>query len=96
MRNESTPRILSQDDTGVIREYRGRGIATALKLKISEYALKNGYSTIKTRNDSTNAPMLAVNTKLGFQRKVGWIMMEKTLPPDRMENETRASKPGHN
>lgn len=82
MSNETNPRVLSQDDTGVIREYRGRGIATALKLKISEFALKNGYSTIKTMNDSTNAAMLAVNIKLGFKRKVGWIMMEKTLQSD--------------
>lgn len=79
MRNETTPQILAQDDTGVIREYRGRGIATALKLKINQYALKNGYSTIKTWNDSTNKAMLAVNIKLGFKRKVGWIMMEKNL-----------------
>lgn len=82
MRNETTPKILAQDDTGVVREYRGRGIATALKLKISEYALNNHYTTIKTWNDSTNAAMLAVNTKLGFKRKVGWIMMEKNLRPD--------------
>ena len=82
MRNETTPKILAQDDTGVIREYRGRGIATALKLKINEYAMKNGYSSIKTWNDSTNAAMLAVNIKLGFKRKVGWIMMEKKLGPD--------------
>ena len=82
LRNETTPQVLSQDDTGVIREYRGRGIAIALKLKITEYAQNHGYSTIKTWNDSTNAPMLAVNTKLGFKRQVGLIMMEKTLTPE--------------
>ena len=79
LRNETQPQLLNQDDTGVIREYRSRGIATALKLKITEYALANHYTTIKTWNDSSNAPMLAVNTKLGFKRKVGWIMMEKIL-----------------
>jgi RimJ/RimL family protein N-acetyltransferase len=78
-RIDTEPGVLHQDDTGVRREYRGRGIATALKLKVIEFGKKNGYRTIKTWNDSSNAPMLAVNTKLGFKRQVGWIMMEKIL-----------------
>ncbi|HZF21154.1 MAG TPA: GNAT family N-acetyltransferase [Dongiaceae bacterium] len=78
-RVDNEPRILNQDDTGVIREYRGRGIATALKLKVIEFGKKNGYQTIKTWNDSVNASMLAINNKLGFRRKVGWILMEKVL-----------------
>lgn len=79
LRNEKAPRTLSQGDTGVRREFRSRGIATALKLKVIEFAKSSGYETIETWNDSTNAAMLAVNTKLGFKRKVGWILMEKIL-----------------
>ena len=79
LRNERAPRTLSQGDTGVRREFRGRGIATALKLRVIEFAKSNGYETIETWNDSTNAAMLAVNTKLGFERRVGWILMEKIL-----------------
>ncbi|HYU87363.1 MAG TPA: GNAT family N-acetyltransferase, partial [Candidatus Bathyarchaeia archaeon] len=78
-RIDSEPGVLNQDDTGVIREYRGRGIATALKLKVINFGKKNGYRTIKTWNDSVNASMLAINNKLGFRRKVGWILMEKIL-----------------
>ncbi|HVH14319.1 MAG TPA: GNAT family N-acetyltransferase [Candidatus Angelobacter sp.] len=78
-RIDSEPGILNQDDTGVIREYRGRGIATALKVKIIDFGKKNGYHVIKTWNDSVNAAMLTVNIKLGFKRQVGWIMMEKIL-----------------
>lgn len=79
-RIDKEPKALSQAMTGVLREYRGRGIAMALKLKVIQYALQNNYDKIKTWNDSENAPMLAVNTKLGFKREVGWITMEKNLP----------------
>ncbi|HZY47103.1 MAG TPA: GNAT family N-acetyltransferase [Candidatus Bathyarchaeia archaeon] len=81
-KNEKEPRVLTQDDTGVRREYRGRGIATALKLKVIEFAQRNWYEMIKTWNDSTNPAMLAVNTKLGFKRHVGWIRLQKTFRLD--------------
>jgi mycothiol synthase len=79
LRNEKMPLTLSQDDTGVKREYRGRGIATALKIRVIEFARESGYESIETWNDSTNAAMLAVNIKLGFKKHVGWILLEKAL-----------------
>jgi GNAT superfamily N-acetyltransferase len=81
-RNEKQPQKLSQQDTGVRGDYRGRGIAVAMKSKIIEFAQKHGYDTIETWNSSTNTAMLAINTKLGFKRKTGWIRMEKILNPD--------------
>jgi GNAT superfamily N-acetyltransferase len=81
-RIDTEPGVLQQDDTGVIREYRGRGIATALKLKITQFGQNNGFRMIKTWNDSVNAAMLAVNVKLGFKRQVGWILMEKIIRPE--------------
>jgi GNAT superfamily N-acetyltransferase len=83
-RIDTEPGLLNQDDTGVRRECRGRGIATALKLKVIEFGKKNGYRTLRTWNDSSNGPMLAVNTKLGFKRQVGWVMMEKILRSESM------------
>jgi predicted GNAT superfamily acetyltransferase len=65
--------------TGVRREYRGRGIAMTLKLGVIDFARRNGYNMIKTWNHSDNAPMLAVNARLGFKREVGWLSMEKNL-----------------
>ncbi|HEV2121011.1 MAG TPA: GNAT family N-acetyltransferase [Candidatus Bathyarchaeia archaeon] len=78
-RIEKEPRALAQGNTGVRREYRGRGIAVALKLKMIDYARRNGYVKVKTWNASENASMLAVNMKLGFKRQVGWITLEKDL-----------------
>jgi GNAT superfamily N-acetyltransferase len=78
-RIDKEPRSLIQGNTGVRREYRGRGIAVALKLRVIDFARRSGYEKVKTWNASDNAPMLAVNTKLGFKREVGWITLEKNL-----------------
>ncbi|HWY28153.1 MAG TPA: GNAT family N-acetyltransferase, partial [Candidatus Sulfotelmatobacter sp.] len=78
-RLEQEPRGLVQGNTGVRREYRGRGIAVSLKMKVIDFAKRNSYEKVKTWNASNNAPMLAVNTKLGFKRGVGWITLEKEL-----------------
>jgi len=67
--------------TGVRRAYRGRGIATALKLLAIEFARKNGAKVITTDNDSENAPMLAVNRKLGYQPQPGRWILRKELQP---------------
>ena len=78
-RIDREPKGLGQGNTGVRREYRGKGIAITLKLKVVEYAKLNGYTRLKTWNDSINAPMLAVNNKLGFKRETGWLTLEKNL-----------------
>ncbi len=78
-RSEVEPRGLYQGNTGVVREYRGQGIAVSLKLRVLEFAKKGGYELVKTWNDSTNAAMLGINKMLGFKRQVGWIIFEKNL-----------------
>jgi len=57
--------------TGVLRPYRGRKIALALKLKAIRYARQHGARTLRANNDSLNAPMLAINRKLGYCSQPG-------------------------
>jgi mycothiol synthase len=79
----------SQDDatcldhliTGVDRDYRGRGVAMALKLRSIEYALASGYDRISTYVESNNPSMLEINRKLGFVRGDALVIFEKRLAP---------------
>lgn len=57
--------------TGVARAYRGRKIAQALKVMAGRYARQHGMRTITTDNDSDNAPILAINRKMGYQPQPG-------------------------
>ena len=57
-----------QELTGVVKGFRRRGIATRLKRIGLGWAISNGYESVRTRNDSTNAGMIAVNRRLGFRR----------------------------
>jgi GNAT superfamily N-acetyltransferase len=63
--------------TGVMPPYRGRKIALALKLLAIRYARQHGAVYIRTHNDSLNAPMLAINRKLGYQPLPGKYLMKK-------------------
>lgn len=65
--------------TGVDRAYRGRKIALALKLLTIRYAKEKGASSIVTDNDSQNAPMLAINRKLGYQPRPGIFRLVNQL-----------------
>jgi len=62
--------------TGTLRAYRGRGLARAVKLASIEWLAANGITQLVTTNDETNAPMLAVNRKLGYRpagRRVDYL-----------------------
>ena len=65
--------------TGVERAYRGHHIALALKLLGIRYAKTRGALTIRTNNDSQNAPMLAVNRKLGYRPEPGVYRLIRKL-----------------
>lgn len=65
--------------TGVIRAYRGRKIATALKLLGVRWAKARGVDSISTANDSLNSPILAINQKMGFRPEPGRYQMVGTI-----------------
>ena len=65
--------------TGVLPAYRGRKIAQALKLIAIRYAKARGANYIRTDNDSENAPMLAINRKLGYKSQTGVYLLYKQL-----------------
>lgn len=69
---------LYQGLTGVRRAYRGRHIATALKVRTVEYARDRGVREIRTWNEIHNAPILTINEKFGFVRQPAWITFVKT------------------
>ena len=56
----------TNNGTGTLREYRGRGLATLAKQASLACAAGLGITAVYTGNDVTNAPMQAINRKLGY------------------------------
>ena len=67
------------DMTAVLREQRGRGIARALKAATIAWAIEHGLTTLETGNDEANAPMRALNARLGYQPQPDEITMRGPL-----------------
>ena len=57
----------ANDMTGTLREHRGRGLARLAKMSSLLWAAEHGVTEVVTENDETNAPMLALNTSLGYR-----------------------------
>jgi RimJ/RimL family protein N-acetyltransferase len=61
------------------REYRGRGIARAVKLQSLAQAAERGVPFVYTDNDSENAPMLHINEQLGYRPRPGFVSLLKRV-----------------
>lgn len=61
-----TSGIAFHDMTAVVRAWRGRGLATALKLRTIAWAIDHGLTALETGNDEDNGAMQAVNARLGY------------------------------
>jgi GNAT superfamily N-acetyltransferase len=53
--------------TGVIRAFRGQGLGLLMKQHSLALAAAAGITKVVTQNDRANAPMLAINAKLGYE-----------------------------
>ncbi|HLV80383.1 MAG TPA: GNAT family N-acetyltransferase [Chthonomonadaceae bacterium] len=73
---ETHPGIMVNMHTGVLREYRGRHIALALKLLALDFCRRRNAHTIRTNNDSQNVPMRRINARLGYLPEPGWFRVE--------------------
>lgn len=74
----ATPGKFTNAITGVLRQYRRRGIATALKLRLIAYARQVGAREIVT-GCAEGSPMADLNRALGFVLRPAWLHFEHTL-----------------
>jgi mycothiol synthase len=65
--------------TGTARAYRGRGIATALKVEALSRAKAKGLRAMLTTNDEPNKAMRSINALLGYQALPAHVQLEKKL-----------------
>ena len=66
--------------TGTTREYRRRGLATAMKVDALSRAKAKGLRAMLTTNDEPNVAMRGINAKLGYQMLPAHVQLEKTFP----------------
>jgi len=65
--------------TGVGRDYRGRGLATAIKVEALSRAKSKGLRALLTTNDEPNKAMRQINAKLGYQTLPAYVQLAKPL-----------------
>jgi GNAT superfamily N-acetyltransferase len=79
LRRAADPHLAEHGLTSVAAGYRNRGIATALKRAQIAWASREGYRELMTSTQDGNAPMRAVNDKLGYEPRPAWIRVEGPL-----------------
>jgi GNAT superfamily N-acetyltransferase len=67
------PHVAMHDITGVRRDWRGRGIAGALKAAEIAWAKENGYERLETDNEERNEPIRRLNERYGYVLTPGTI-----------------------
>ena len=65
--------------TGMLRAERGKGIATALKLRALRALRAKGVTLYGTTNDEANAPMRGINKRLGYEPDPPSVQVRKSL-----------------
>lgn len=67
------------DMTGVLRAYRGRGIAAALKRTQIAWAKETGYERLQTANEVRNEPIRRLNARQGYKLEPGLVILLDSL-----------------
>ena len=65
--------------TGIRRDCRGRGIATALKSAAIAAAREAGVPVLRAQNDLANAAMRRVNEKLGYRPRLEFVYLARPV-----------------
>ena len=79
VRRAADPLLAEHGFTGVAASHRGRGIATLLKRSQIAWASRNGFRELMTATQWGNAPMRAINDRLGYEPRPAWIRVEAPL-----------------
>ncbi len=77
IREGDAPGVVENTGTAVRHAYRGRHLATALKVHCLTFARQQGYEIAATR--SGNPVMVRINENVGFQRWPGEVRLVKFL-----------------
>jgi GNAT superfamily N-acetyltransferase len=67
------PTVAFHDLSGVKRAWRRRGVARALKKAQIRWAIANGYTELRTRNEERNEPIRRLNASLGYRPGIGRV-----------------------
>jgi L-amino acid N-acyltransferase YncA/RimJ/RimL family protein N-acetyltransferase len=65
--------------TGTDVRYRNRKLAQAVKALALRWARTSGVETVRTSHNSENVAMIAIDTKLGYIRTPGMLILEKEM-----------------
>jgi mycothiol synthase len=80
VRDDDRPDRAENSLTAVRRDWRGRGLARALKEQTIAWASENGLREVYTWTQSGNENMRAVNHRLGYVTRAVTIMVRVPLP----------------
>jgi len=71
--SRARPTVAMHDMTGVLRAWRGRGIARALKAAEIAWAMENDYERLETQNEERNEPIRRLNERYGYVVEPGSV-----------------------
>ena len=73
--DRAVPGLAHQGLTGVVDDWRGQGVAWALKLAATERGKAQGWQQLATVNHTVNQEMLGINAAMGFTREPAqWVL----------------------